>query len=120
MDMCEPSRTCVLFRIRKNLFTLGTLEAQGCKFSGADGGINITKCFMTILKGERSANLYKMIGSVFVGDVSTTMEKDITRYWHMRFGYMSERDLQALYNKRVLPGIKYCKPSLCKFCIMGR
>jgi len=36
--------------LRKNLLSLGSWEAQGCKFSGADGGIKVTKGSMTILK----------------------------------------------------------------------
>jgi len=38
----------------------------------------------------------------------------------MRLGHMSERGLQTLHNKGALPGIKYCKLDLCKFCIMSR
>jgi len=33
---------------------------------------------MTILKGERIVNLYKMIGSVIVADASATTENDDT------------------------------------------
>ena len=75
---------------------------------------------MTILKGERTMNLYKMIRSVIVGDASTATEKDTTRLWHMHIRHMNKRVLQALYNKKVIPGIKYCKLDLCKFCIIGR
>ena len=76
---------------------------------------------MTILKGEQTANLYKMKGSIIVGDTSATTEKeDITKLWHMYLGHMSERDVQILHNKGALPGIKYCKLNLFKFCIMGR
>jgi len=38
--------------LRKNLFSLEALKAQGCKFSGADKGIKVTKGSMIILKGE--------------------------------------------------------------------
>jgi len=38
----------------------------------------------------------------------------------MRLGHMSERGLQVLHKRSALPGIKYCKLDLCKFCIMGR
>ena len=62
--------------LKKNLLSLGALKAQRCKFSSTDGCIKVTKGFMTILKGERSTNLYKMIGSAIVGDASTTIEKD--------------------------------------------
>ena len=36
--------------LRKNLLSLGDLEAQRCKFSGADGGIEVTKGYMIIFK----------------------------------------------------------------------
>ena len=76
---------------------------------------------MTILKEERTTNLYKLIGSVIVGDTSAATEKAYTtRLWHMRLRHMSERDLQVLHKKRALPRIKYCKLDLYKFCIMGR
>ena len=107
--------------LRKNLLLLRALEVQRCKFLGADGGTKVTKGSMMILKGERMMNLYKMIGSVIIGNASVTTEKeDSTRLWHMRLGYMSERDIQALHNQGALPYIKYYKLGLCKFCIMGR
>ena len=65
--------------LRNNLLSLEALEAQECKFSGADEGIKVTKGSMTILKEERSSNLYKMIGSVINDDASTATENDTTR-----------------------------------------
>jgi len=59
---------------------LRALKTQGCKFSGADGGVKVTNGSVTILKGERSTNLYKMIECVIVGNASTTMEEDTTRF----------------------------------------
>jgi len=55
---------------RKNLLSLGALEAQGYKFSGADGVLKVTKGFMMVLKGDRTTNLYKVIGSVMISDAS--------------------------------------------------
>ena len=74
---------------------------------------------MTILKGERTANLYKLRGSIIVGDASAAT-KDTTRFWRMRLEHMSERGLQALHKRSALPGIKYCKLDLYKFCIISR
>jgi len=89
---------------------MGALEARGYKFSGVDGGIKFTKGSMTILKREQTANLYKLTGSIIVGDASTAIEKeDTTRLWQMRIRHMSERDLQALHKRSALSGIKYCK-----------
>jgi len=36
--------------LTKSLLSLRALDAQGCKFSGADGGIKVTKGSMMILK----------------------------------------------------------------------
>jgi len=38
--------------LKKNFLSLEVLKARGYKFSGADGGIKVTRGFMTILKGE--------------------------------------------------------------------
>jgi len=47
-------------------------------FSGAYGGIKVTRCSMMILKGERIANLYKMTESIIIGDTSARTEEDTT------------------------------------------
>jgi len=73
-----------------------------------------------ILKGERTTNLYKLTGSIIVGEVPAATEKDTTKLWHMRLGHMRERGLQVLRKRSALLNIKYCKLDLCKYCIMGR
>ena len=45
--------------LKKNLLSLGALEARGYKFFSADGGIKVTRGSMIIFKGERMTNLYK-------------------------------------------------------------
>jgi len=80
-----------------------------------------TKSSITILKGERTVNFYKITWSIIISDTSTTTEKEDTiRLWHMRLRHMSEQDLQVLHKKGVLLGIKYYKLDLCKFWIMCR
>ena len=47
-----------------------------------------------------TANLYKLTGSIIIGDASAAIEKeDTTRLWHMRLGHMSERGLQVLHKR---------------------
>jgi len=94
------------------------LEAQWCNFSSVDGGIKVTNGSLIILKEERTANMYKIIGSVIVGGASATMKKeDTTRLWHLRFGHVNERDLQALHNKRVLPGANIVNSTYVNFTL---
>jgi len=65
---------------------------------------------MMILKGERTANLYKTIGSIITNDsLAATEKKDTTRLYHMRLGHMKEQGHQVLHKKGALQGIKYCK-----------
>ena len=86
---------------------------------GVNRGIKVTKGSMT-LKEKWTANLYKMTGSIIIGNASAiTEEEDTTRLWHMRLGHINERGLQVLHKRDALSGIKYCKLNLCNFCIMG-
>ena len=87
--------------LKKNLPSLGALEAQGCRFVGEGGGVTVTKGSITVLKGDRVRNLYSMVGSIIVGDVSAAAaeKEDTTRLWHMRLGHMSERGLQVLHGR---------------------
>ena len=75
--------------LRKNLLSLGALEAQGYKFSGTDRVLKVTKGSMTVLKGEYMMNLYRVIRRVVIGDAFVTTEKeDTSRLWHMHLGHM--------------------------------
>ena len=104
--------------LKKNPLLLGDMEARGYKFSSADGGIKVTKGSMMILKEKRIENLYKLAGSIIIGDASAAIEKeDITRFWHMRLRHMSERGLQALHKRSALPDIKYCNLIFVKFSL---
>jgi len=87
--------------LRKNLLSLGVLEAHEYKFIGTDGALKITKNSMMVFKVECTTNLYKVIRSVVIGDISVATEyEDITRFWHMHLGHMSERGLRACREKK--------------------
>lgn len=78
---------------------------------------------MTIFKGERATNLYRMMGNFVVGDVSvTTKKEDTARLWALTYASwnISERDLQHFHKKGALLGLKYCKLNLCEFCIFEK
>ena len=122
----DVSRTGANTRGRKTHFkpeekSLGAVEGHVYKFSDTDEALKATKGFMTVLKAERTANLYKVIGNAVIGDASMATEKeDTTRLWHMHLEHMSEIGVRALHSKGVLSGIKHCKLNLYKFYIMGR
>ena len=56
------TNVCHVSDLKKNFLSLRALKTRRYKFSGADGGIKVTKGSMTILKREQTANLYKITG----------------------------------------------------------
>ena len=65
-------------RFKEESSLIGAFEAQEYKFSCANKGIEVTKGSMMILKGELTANLYKMTGNIIVGDAPAVTEKEDT------------------------------------------
>ena len=57
---------------------MGALEAQGYKFTGVDGALKVIRGFIMVLKAERMMNLYRVIGSMVIGDASVATEKEDT------------------------------------------
>ena len=53
--------------MKKNLISIGVLEALGLEISVRDGVIKMTKVSMVVLKGVRRKNLYYLKGSTVIG-----------------------------------------------------
>jgi len=67
--------------LKKNLLSLGALEARGNKFSGAEGAIKVNKGSMTILKGERTINLYKLTEALLLVMLQQQQRRRILQYF---------------------------------------
>ena len=107
-------------RLKEKSSLVESLESSGIQIFDADGVLKVTKGSMTILKGERMTNLYEVIRNIVISDASMATKEDTSKLWLMRLRHMSERGLQALHSKEALPGTKYCKLILYKFCVMGK
>jgi hypothetical protein len=57
-------------RMRRNLISLGTLEAMGYKYAVDNGVLKVTQGNRVILKGNRINNLYYLQGSTVTGTVA--------------------------------------------------
>ena len=84
--------------LKRNLISLGALEARGCEFKGGKGGVTVTKGSTIVLKGERKANLYKLKGSVIIDSTSRSTEKEETS--SIRGSKIGVDTLQALAKQR--------------------
>ncbi|KAH9727035.1 Integrase catalytic domain-containing protein [Citrus sinensis] len=80
--------------LKKNLISVGTLEANGYKVTIEDGIMKFTHGAMVIL--------------------------DTTKLWHVRLGHAGEKSLQTLMRHGLLQGTKTCKLNFCEHCVVGK
>lgn len=109
--------------LKKNLISLGLLDSQGCTYTAEGGKLKITKGALVIMKGQKTRNLYKLVGNTVVGGVAISTQaesSDDTALWHMRLGHMGERGMMELHKRNLLKGVKSCKMDFCKYCLYGK
>ncbi|KAL8170225.1 hypothetical protein V2J09_022029 [Rumex salicifolius] len=102
--------------LRRNIISLGTLEAKGFKYNGEDGVLKIFKGSMVILKAQRRR------GRDHSTSLSVTTEsrtKDDTKLWHLRLGHMGMNGLTTLCKRGLLGKHTSCKLEFCEQCILG-
>jgi len=63
-------------QLKRNLISVGTLEALGLVVSIRDGVLKMTKGSMVVMKGVRRNNLYYLKGSIVTGQVETSSSSD--------------------------------------------
>ena len=85
-------------QLKKNLISIGVLEAQSLKRILEDGILKMFKGSMVVLKGIGWNNLPYLKGSTVIGQVASSegANDDSTRLWHMKLGHVGEKSLQAL------------------------
>ena len=86
--------------LKKNLISLGTLDANGCKFLAEDRALKVSKGALVVMKARKAGSLYVLHGSTMTGSVAVSSSPmsdfDVTKLWHMRLGNMSEKGLTLL------------------------
>ena len=53
--------------LKKNLISIDTLEAKGCKYSAKDGVLTVTKDDCFVMSARRSGSLYILQGNKVTG-----------------------------------------------------
>ena len=110
--------------LKKNLISLGTLEALGCKYTAEGGVMKVSRSALIVMKACRSGSLYILQGTTVTGSVavssSSLSDSDITKLWHMRLGHMSEKGLSILSKRGLLCGQSTGPLDFCEHCIFGK
>lgn len=107
-------------KMKRNLISLGTLEAMGFKFSADNGVLKVSQGNRVVLKAERFNNLYYLQGSTITGTAAVSIASNTsnTKLWHMRLGHMSEKGMHLLHKRGYLNDIG--KLEFCEHCVFGK
>jgi hypothetical protein len=105
--------------LRKNLISIGKLESEGCISIFTDKVWKVTKGSLVISKGEKVGTLYLCIGNTD-SSISLSSIRVDTSLWHHRLGHMSEKGMQILQKKNLLPDLKQIDLDFCEHCVYGK
>nr|GEW03723.1 retrovirus-related Pol polyprotein from transposon TNT 1-94 [Tanacetum cinerariifolium] len=96
--------------LKRNLISLSTLKANGCKYSGEGGVMKIFKGALVLMKAIQSGSLYVLQGTVVYGTTGVATSKaslDDSKLWHYLLGHMGEKGMKNLPKKGKLLTRKY-------------
>ncbi|KAH9650014.1 hypothetical protein KPL70_026198 [Citrus sinensis] len=108
--------------LKRNLISLGMLD-QVCYSARLEHGkIEIHNGATLVIKGSRKNGVYVLDGEVVTGEssVSTKVNMDATRLWHLRLGHMSIKGLKELAKQGVLGSDKIEELVFCEDCVLGK
>ncbi|KAL8528974.1 hypothetical protein ACS0TY_006443 [Phlomoides rotata] len=77
--------------LKRNIISLGSLTATGCKFKAEGDSISVLKGERILMKGERLNGLYILDGKTVTRSSDSVMRSADTLLWHKRLGHVSER-----------------------------
>lgn len=107
-------------RLTKNLTSLDSLHANGFihKSKSDRETIKINNSAITMIKGKKTMNIYRLLDSTIVGGAhSVESSDDITKFWHLRLGHLGEHVFFFNCKRNLLKRVKCC---LLDFCVLGK
>ena len=111
--------------LKKNLISLGALDANGYTYSLSGDKLKIFKGSIVIMIREMLPNnLYKLLRDIIFGEAAISKtensENDSAYLCHHLLGHISERAMEELHKRKLLKNIKSCKLNFCKYCGLGK
>jgi hypothetical protein len=105
--------------LRKNIISAGKFASEGCISIFTDKVWKVTKGSLVIAEGEKVGTLYLCTGNTdsYISLSSTGVD---TTLWHHRLRHMSEKGMQILHKRNLLPDIKKIDLDFCDHCVYGK
>jgi hypothetical protein len=105
--------------LRKNLISTRQLASEGCISIFTDKTWKVIKGSLVIAKGEKVGTLYLCAGNTD-SSISLASTRVDTTLWHHRLGHMSEKGMQILHKRNLLPDLKQIDLDFCEHCVYGK
>src|SRR4051812_5664792 len=106
--------------IRLNLISTGQLDDDGYQSHFGGGKCKIFKGSLVVAKGIKSTTLYTTDVKMSTGNINIFDNEAQTELWHKRLGHMSEKGMQILARKKLLPEVKGTVLKPCEHCLAGK
>nr|GEY34110.1 retrovirus-related Pol polyprotein from transposon TNT 1-94 [Tanacetum cinerariifolium] len=106
---------------KRNMISLSTLEANGCKYSGEGGVTKIFKGDLVLMKAIQSGDLYVLQGTIVYGTAGVATSKaslDDSKLWHYRLAHTGEKGMKNLAKKGLIK--VSCNLEFCEHCLFGK
>ena len=106
--------------IRLNLISTHVLDKEGYGNYFCDGKWRLSKGSLVFARGKICCILYKTQVKLCKDVVSAAQEDSSPNLWHRRLAHMSEKGLQILAKKSLIPFAKGMSLNPCDFCLFGK
>jgi transposase InsO family protein len=106
--------------MRFSLISIGKLDDEGYHNYLGGGQWKLCNGSFILARGKKINTLYKTEARLVKEDVNFVENETSTELWHKRLGHMSEKGLQVLAKKQLLPNIKGTSLMPCTHCLVGK
>ncbi|KAG8370027.1 hypothetical protein BUALT_Bualt14G0075000 [Buddleja alternifolia] len=103
--------------IRLNIISTGQLDDDGYVSNFGEGKWKLTKGSLITTKGKKKNSLYLMQAKLSNGEVNAAVNSSSIELWHKRFGHLSQKGMQLLAKKKLLPDINGIELQTCVDCL---
>ena len=105
--------------LRRNLISTGQLGVEGCTTTFTEKVWKVTKGSLVIAKGDKVGTLYLCNANVDFSIDLASIGVDAAM-WHHRLGHMTEKGMEILHSKNLLPDLKQVDLDFCEHCVYGK
>ena len=102
-----------------NLISTGQLGDSGCLSTFGETWWKVTKGSMVIAKGNRIGTLYLCPHNTYYSIYVASTEIGAA-LWHHSLGHMSEKGMQILHSRKLLPDLKQISLEFCENRVYGK